>query len=150
MEGKILFFVFIYMTCIYLTGSVFAMGNDFLTDDLIKVNEGPLYDKIEGSEVFVEESGDYVNMTHFDRNWWDDMPIIGGLGKFFGSITAFFGMIFDFLTFNIVAPAAAAPPYPISIILLCAVIPVWIYLIALLAPYAIDTIKAIGNLIPFT
>lgn len=73
---------------------------------------------------------------------------IESVQSFFGSIIDAFGFIISILTFNFY-PAVPLPAI-LAWIPFFMVLPVWIYIALLLAPFAIAAINAIGNLIPFT
>lgn len=73
---------------------------------------------------------------------------LGSIGRFFGSITDAWGFVIGLATMNFYPSIAL--PLELTWIPFFMMLPVWIYLGWLLAPFAIAAINAIGNLIPFT
>lgn len=150
-NAKILTLMFFYMFMVYFVVGVFNNTADSWESNLPIGPDNKLADKL---DRYQEDNGGFnPNITHEasgEQNWWEDIPIIGGLAQFFGTIGDFFGMVWDFFTFSVTSPNGMSFPWYIHLFFFLAVVPCWIYIIVLLTPFAIHVIEAIGNLIPFT
>jgi len=99
----------------------------------------------DGHMIYVDE---YNELYGFDekQTWLD------GVTQFFGTIIDTFAYMINFLTFNF--QAGVPLPFVISWLPFLMAVPVWIYIGLLVAPYAIEALKAISQLldafIPFT
>lgn len=150
---RIFIIMFMYMFLMYSVSAIFNIddGDDFNFEENLPLTEGKLYDKVSEQDTEYSKGNITLKEGHNQNmDWWTDIPVIGGLQKFFGSIFDFFGMILDMMSFGLTNPSGLEIPPVIQIIFTLAVMPCWVYLIYVLTPFAIETIKAVGNLIPFT
>jgi len=89
--------------------------------------------------------GGEANVEDFDEEegWWSAVE------KFFGSIGETFNFIIKFMSFDFVADADESLDYPAELrwIPFMMAVPVWIYIGLLVAPYAIEALKAIAGFI---
>jgi hypothetical protein len=84
---------------------------------------------------------------------YDDISFQEGAGKVLGAIWNSIGRAIGLLTFNIGNPVLSngeVLPYYVTWLPLMMVLIPWLFIIYWLLPYAIDLLKAIGGLIPFT
>lgn len=108
----------------------------------------------EGQKVL----GQYLpGNEYYDEEKVEDYKLVQSVsdGDWFGAVRAFFGSIIDAFSFMLnILTLNFYPNIQIPAILTWVpfffMLPVWVYMGMLIAPYAIAAINAIGNLIPFT
>jgi len=92
----------------------------------------------DGTIIGMDKYNEYYPYENED-NWWE------GVKQFFGTIVDTFAYMINYLTFNF--QAGVELPIVISWLPFMMALPVWIYIGLLVAPYAIEALKSIAQVI---
>lgn len=82
-------------------------------------------------------------------NTHDSDDIVSLALQFLGTMFALAYFLMSLLAWNLILPFDTVPVW-LSFIHMVVTVPIYIYLVYVLSPYAVKVVKAIGNLVPFT